>query len=61
MGYLQMEVQVWVLSIVQVIPWLLFIWSEYLGGTPAHKSNAVLDLLICGLQKAKSVYTPSVP
>ena len=38
-----------VLSITQVITVALLIWSEYLGLSPQHKSNAIADLLICGL------------
>lgn len=48
-----MEVQTWVLWVTQGIPWVLFIWSEYLGVTSARKSNAVIDLLICGLERAR--------
>lgn len=39
------------LYITQGVTLALLIWSEYLGVTPQHKSNAILDLLICGLGK----------
>jgi hypothetical protein len=28
---------------------LLFIWSEYLGVTTKHKSNAIIQLIMCAL------------
>lgn len=45
-----METQT-ILYITQGLTFLLLIWSEYLGITPKHKSNAIMDLLICGLGK----------
>lgn len=39
------------LYITQGVTLVLLIWSEYLGLTPRHKSNAIMDLLICGLGK----------
>lgn len=39
------------LYISQGVTLALLIWSEYLGITPRHKSNAITDLLICGLGK----------
>lgn len=32
-----------------IIAALLFIWSEYLGVTTKHKSNAIIQLLLCAL------------
>jgi hypothetical protein len=43
-----------ILAITQSITGVLLIWSEYLGTTPRHKSNAVIDLLICGLSKMRT-------
>jgi len=39
------------LYIAQGVTLALLIWSEYLGLTPRHKSNAITDLLICLLGK----------
>ena len=44
-----MEDQTLVLYITQAVTVALLIWSEYLGVSPQHKSNAIMDLLICGL------------
>lgn len=32
-----------------IITAILFIWSEYLGVTTKHKSNAIIQLLLCAL------------
>ncbi len=40
-----------ILYTTQALTLVLLIWSEYLGITPRHKSNAIMDLLICGLGK----------
>lgn len=32
-----------------IIAALLFIWSEYLGVTTKHKSNAIIQLIMCAL------------
>lgn len=33
--------------VTNLITLLLFIWSEYLGVSPQHKSNAVTQLVTC--------------
>lgn len=38
-----------VLYIIQIITFILLIFSEYLGFTPKYKSNAILQMLICAL------------
>jgi len=42
-----------VLYITNAVTGVLLIWSEYLGATPRHKSNAIIDLLICGLNNLR--------
>ena len=37
------------LYISQSVTLLLLIWSEYLGASPQYKSNAILEILMCGL------------
>jgi hypothetical protein len=32
-----------------IITAILFLWSEYLGLSKKHKSNAIIELLICAL------------
>jgi hypothetical protein len=32
-----------------IIAALLFLWSEYLGVTTKHKSNAIIQLIMCAL------------
>ena len=32
-----------------IITAILFIWSEYLGVTTKHKSNAIIQLIMCAL------------
>lgn len=36
-----------------IITAILFIWSEYLGVTTKHKSNAIIQLLLCMLSRDK--------
>lgn len=32
-----------------IITAILFLWSEYLGVTTKHKSNAIIQLIMCAL------------
>lgn len=32
-----------------IIAAILFLWSEYLGVTTKHKSNAIIQLIMCAL------------
>lgn len=50
-----------ILTITQTITGVLLVWSEYLGATPRHKSNAIIDLLICGLEQARGPRDPLAP
>lgn len=40
-----------ILYITQTVTVAFLIWSEYLGLSPQHKSNAIMDLLICGVER----------
>lgn len=32
-----------------IVTFFLFVWSEYLGVSKQHKSNAIIELLMCAL------------
>ncbi len=40
-----------ILYITQSITLVLLLWSEYLGVTPQHKSNAITDLVSCLIRR----------
>lgn len=44
-----------------IITAILFIWSEYLGVTTKHKSNAIIQLILCALSSKEDQVDALLP